>query len=188
MEPGNPEQVRTSEEQVEEVLCMIVGPLNRSLNRIYTLVGALWLLSTPVAVALLAQVWAWWTAVLGGAGGAFAVAAMLGLALETWASRGAAHAFNCHFPIGGRLRAMAVRILKELRTRNKAESRLQDALASLEPAEWVVRVKSAAADLDLAPLGEVSLTPRRPVPPSAIREKDGAVRPADGEENLNRPQ
>jgi hypothetical protein len=179
MDPAHAPPSGTDEEQVERVLRAIVGPLNRRLNRIYTLIGALVVTAAPVAVALLGQVWAWWTAVLAGAGGAFGVVATLGLGLETWAARSAARAFNRRFPVGEARRALAVQILAELRTRSKAEDRLQAALTALAPEEWVFRVKPANPDLDLeaglAPLGEISLNPPRPAPPEAVKDRDGPV-------------
>jgi hypothetical protein len=184
MASANAPRNGADEEQVEQVLRSIVGPLNRRLTRIYMLIGALAVIGLPLTVALLGQVWSWWTAALAGVGGAFLVVATFGLALETWASRRAAREFNGHFPVGGARRALAVKILAQLRTRTKAEDRLQAALTALSPEEWVFRVKPVDPDLDLeaglAALGEMSLPPATPAEPSAVKDRESPVRRSGG--------
>jgi hypothetical protein len=178
MDPVQAPPAGTDEEQVEQVLRSIVGPLNRRLNRIYMLVGGLVVTATPLGVAVLGQVLSWWTAVLVGVSFAFGLLATLGLALENRAGRGAAREFNRHFPVGGPRRALAIVILAQLRTRSKAEDKLQATLTALAPEEWVFRVKPTDPDLDLkgglAPLGEGSL-PQQPAAPSAATDRDSPV-------------
>jgi hypothetical protein len=158
-----------SEPQVDVKLRMLLGILNRRLNRLYLVMGASWVLAAPVAVCVLVEVWgwSWWTAILGGVGGTAAFIAQPGIAVEAWLARRSARAFNALFAEATPERALALNMLGQMRTfRRKAESALSNALASLSPADAVVRHKvdpEGAVQAALATRGDSPAPP----PPAA---------------------
>ncbi len=132
------------EQQVELRLRMLLGVLNRQLNRLYLVMGEAWVFAAPVSVCVLVEVWrwAWWTALLGGVAGSAALLVHLGVLVEAGLARRSARAFNRQFPEATPERAQALSMLAEMRTfRAKAESALSNALAAVSPADAVVRHK-----------------------------------------------
>jgi hypothetical protein len=163
-----------TEQQIEARLRMLLGVLNRRLNRLYVVMGASWVLAAPVAVSVLVEVWgwSWWTAILGGAVGSAAVLVQPGLVVEAWLGRRSARAFNALFPEATHERALALNMVGQMRTfRRKAESALSNGLASISPADAVVRYKvdpEGAVQGALSTLGaSPAALPSQPPPPAA---------------------
>jgi hypothetical protein len=163
-----------SEQQVEARLRMLLGVLNRSLNRLYVVMGAWVVLAAPVAVCVLAEVWSWswWTALLGGVGISAALITPPGVAIEAWLGRRSARAFNANFREATPERALALKMLAEMRTfRRKAEAALSNGLAATSPSDAVVRHKvdpEGEVQAALGPLGvSPAALPSQPLPPAA---------------------
>jgi hypothetical protein len=152
-----------SEPQVEARLRMLLGVLNRRLNRLYLIMGASCVLAAPVAVCLLVEVWgwSWWTAIPGGVGGSAAlIATMPGVLVEAWLARRSARAFNAHFPNATPERALALKMLSQMRTfRRKAESALSMALEALSPADAVALHKVDPEGAVQGALGALGASP-----------------------------
>jgi hypothetical protein len=165
-----------SEPQVEARLRTLLGVLNRSLNRLYLVMGAAIVLAAPVAVCVLVEVWGWrwWTAILGGVGGSAAVITPPGVAVEAWLGRRSARGFNALFREGRPERAVALKMLGELRTfRRKAESALSNGLAAVSPADAVVRHQ---VDPEGAVQGALGTLDGSPAAPPAAGQGSPAVR------------
>jgi hypothetical protein len=163
-----------SEPHIEARLRLLLGVLNRSLNRLYLVMGTSLVLAAPVAVCVLAEVrgWSWWTALFGGVVGSAAVLVLPGILVEAWLGRCSARAFNAHFPEATPERALALNMLGEMRTfKRKAEVTLYNAIAWLSPADAVVRhkvdpageVQGALESLGASP----AALPPQPPPPAA---------------------
>jgi hypothetical protein len=174
-----------TEQQIEFRLRTLLGVLNRRLNRLYLILGVSWVFAASVTSAALAEgrSWAWWTAILGGAGGSAAVLAFVGAGIEAGLGWLSAWAFNKSFAPGTPERALALKMLAEMRTfRRKAEAALSAAIESVSPADAVVRskvdpggeVQAALASLDGSPPA-----PAQPLP-SATSEPALPVRRSGG--------
>jgi hypothetical protein len=170
---------------MEARLRALLGTLDRRLNRLYFATGAAWILTAPVAVAALGEVWSWWTALLCGVGGSAAVLGVLAAGGEAWLGRRSARSFNEQFREGTPERTVALDMLAEMRSlRKKAEGVLQNALASLSPADAVVRHKATDPHAEVqAALGSLGgsppAPPQPPSPPPAepvspVRRSSGA--------------
>src|SRR3954468_5740213 len=108
-----------SEQQIEARLRLLLGVLNRRVNRLYASLGAGWLVLMPVTVCLLGQVLIWWTAILGGLAIPAALLAALGAGGEALLGRCSALRFNEQFPEATPERAVALNLLAELRSLRK---------------------------------------------------------------------
>jgi hypothetical protein len=104
-----------SEQQVEARLRTLLGALDRSVNRVYVIVLAGWILAALLALSAFEEIgWNGW--ILGGAVGSFFAFALLGGAAEAWLTGRSARGFNALFPESTPERAAALKRLGELRT------------------------------------------------------------------------
>ena len=104
---------------------------------------------------------------------------MPGVIVEAWLARRSARAFNALFPEATPERALALKMLSQMRTfRRKAESALSNALEALSPADAVVRHKvdpEGEVQAALVSLGPAPPTSAQP-PPLAAGQGPPAVR------------
>ena len=156
------------ERPVEKALRELLDPLDRHLERGRTLLAGALVLVVPAAFLLLWLVWdmagkfaAGWAVV------ALGVLVVLGLGWEMVMERLVRWRFDRRFPHGSVTRGVALRILSQMETPNKAEEKLRGVLSSTSP-ERIVRHRSGSADEQPLPLLELPpAQPEPPVPPAS---------------------
>ncbi|MCI0458268.1 MAG: hypothetical protein L0Z62_14990 [Gemmataceae bacterium] len=139
-EPLNNSPVAADEQRIEKALREILCPLDRRLGLFYAVAG-LCLIVGLAAVFLLTWLvwdWAWWAALLWAGGGFVALAVVL-VPVEALVMRPAVRDFHRRFPEDGPERALALHLLQDLESPNKAEEKLHAAVTDAFPTERIVR-------------------------------------------------
>lgn len=182
------EHDRTADEhQVETALREILGPLDRRLERFNMVLGLLGLATVVTVFLLLWLMWerSWWAALLWAAGAFFGLA-MLMVPWEPLLVRPAVREFDRRFPEGAPERRMALAMLREMESPNKAEEKLHAAVTDTLPGERIVRkrrfppltqIEAALKPFrwgDLAPPRDVPHVSPGPPPAGPAGPQDGA--------------
>jgi hypothetical protein len=164
-EPAKRPTFGANEQQLETALRALLGPLDRRLKYLAAFYGLAVVLVMPSVVYLFWQeLNLSWGATLFGGSGVFLLLCLLTLPCEDLAVQVTVRAFDRRFPEGSPERALALSMLAEMHSPQKAGLKLHDALGQIvrrQPADPDAQIGSA-----LDALAGTSPTPPAPsVPP-----------------------